>query len=213
MWKVWQNHLSCSRKQDSIPVGCVLPTFLVVVGGGCMMSLPVWSHVLSRSVGWVYDVTSCLVHVLSWGSASRGGSVSRRGGLLFPCWWTDIHLWKHYLPTTSLAGDNKENSLILSGKWGRNWWYRSYAETSKHLKCKDAGWRKIHKVRMDPKLLICSFRCFKITTEDVPLIDTWKLTKILLNSKLSVQITWDCQQNVWIRNFKFEIHNQSVTKV
>ena len=66
---------------------------------------------------------------------------------------------------------------------------------------------------MDPKLLVCSFRCFKITIEDVPLIGTWKLTKILLNLELSVQITLDCQQNAWIRNFKFEIHSQSVTKV
>ena len=53
-------------------VGCVLSTFVVLEGegGGGMMSLHVWSHVLLRG----YNVTSCLVPCFFQGiSGPRGG--------------------------------------------------------------------------------------------------------------------------------------------
>ena len=43
---------------------------------GCMMSLPVWSHVPFKGVGWGYVFTSCLVSCSLWGVyLQRWGSV------------------------------------------------------------------------------------------------------------------------------------------
>ena len=53
-------------KQESIPVGCTPPAFLFL--GGCMMSLHVWSHVLSGG-----------------GGVEGGGSGPKRGMTLPPC--------------------------------------------------------------------------------------------------------------------------------
>ena len=72
-------------KQESIPVGCLPPAFVVPgrgMGDG-MMSLPVWSR-------------------------GRG-----EGSGTTPCEQNDTQVEKHYLPATSFVGGKMESGLSL----------------------------------------------------------------------------------------------------
>ena len=104
-------HLVLTGKHSSrIHTAC----FYAFVGGRGMISLPNWSHVFSAGM-MSFPVWS---HVLSKGCiilegyGPEGEDVWSQGRMaLRPLWWTDKHLWKHYLSATSFE----------DGKFWRPW--------------------------------------------------------------------------------------------
>ena len=83
-----------------------VPTAFVVRGRG------IWCHFLTGPAFFLgYDVTSCLVLCSFHGLSGPGEGYGPKEGWQYPPWMTDKHLWKHYLPATSVAG----------GKYWRQW--------------------------------------------------------------------------------------------
>ena len=109
------NSSPCKRQQDSISVGYVPPI--------CQPYVLWWSP-LGFSTGGGISQVSCLegvyiptplVYLPPWtypptpwkGPGTRDTHPHRRDQAYTP--WTDRHLWKHYLPTTTVASGNEDH--------------------------------------------------------------------------------------------------------
>ena len=95
-----------TRKQESIPVRCVPPASGAITR--CQYQWGVYQG------GGYTQVTCPLVYPPPWYThppdmrdLRPGISPERHLALGIPIPWTDTRLWKHYLPTTSMADGNK----------------------------------------------------------------------------------------------------------